>query len=213
MATSKKLLTSHFFSFDGPKGVGKSTLIQRIQVLFEKQGYPVRILTEKELDPYREETRRILQDFTKNPSIEKEQLVLQQLTKGRIWISKNVLPTVHPVITLMDRWYPSDAVFRCFIEGEDCVHYNLSKGVVRPDGVVALYCDPEISFSRAHQRKEGLHSDVIKNSREHELSTSRFVETAKKMNWILIDSLPPQDDVLQSVVRILYESISKKECF
>jgi thymidylate kinase len=211
MANPSKILMSHFFSFDGPKGVGKSTLIQKVGLTLKMKGYPVRILIEKELDPYREETRAVLRDFTKNPSIEKERLVLRQLTKGRVWISQNILPLDKPMITLIDRWYPSDAVFRRYISGETCINYNLEQGVVEPDGVFAMYCEPHISFSRAHQRTEGLHSDVIRTHSDHALSTFRFVNVAKKQNWILVDTAPTQDILLTTVWDVIQTQISNKE--
>ena len=74
-----------------------------------------------------------------------------------------------------------------------------------------MHCPPTISFSRAHQRMEGLHSDVIKTSLDHELSTSRFIETAKKMNWTLVDTSPPQDVLLTSVLNLLCGTILERE--
>ena len=93
-------------TFDGPKSVGKSTLIGLLGPSLEASGLKLRTIVEKEVVPAA--ISRGLEDlyaeFRRSPSRQADQAIAQTLLEARLWISQNVLAEVDADIVLLDRW-------------------------------------------------------------------------------------------------------------
>ena len=94
-----------FVSLDGPKGTGKTTLLEAITQVLRADNKKVIRLCEKKSDPYRGETMVLVNQFVRNPSRELELGVCERFADSRTWISRHVL-TKQPAdsIILIDRW-------------------------------------------------------------------------------------------------------------
>ncbi|WP_095184775.1 dTMP kinase [Pseudomonas sp. Irchel 3H9] len=175
-----------FVSLDGPKGVGKTTLLEAVTKALRVDTHTVIRLSEKKSDPYRAETMALVNQFVRNPSRELELTVCERFADSRRWISQQVLPEQPPgSIILMDRWYPSEAAFRRLVPFAEILQLNRDRNVQVPDLHVGVVTAPEISWARAAARTRGLSSTVMHALEEHVASTEAFEQAAADHGWVL----------------------------
>ena len=175
-----------FVSLDGPKGTGKTTLLEAITQALRADNKKVIRLCEKKSDPFRGKTMALVNQLVRNPSVDLEWAVCQRFAESRAWISQNVLTKQPPdSIILIDRWYPSDAAFRRIAPFADILQLNLDRNVQVPDLHVGVVTDPEISWARAAARSRGLSSTVMHRLEEHVASTEAFERAVADQGWVL----------------------------
>jgi thymidylate kinase len=199
-------------TFDGPKGVGKSTLIAHAKQRLHDLGRSVQVLTEKKLMAAVLGTR--LEDayvaLKLNPGPKSELDIAELHRRGRVFITNTYLCDIATEVVLLDRWYPSDAVFRRHIDVTKAIEENLLAGVRVPDIAFAVSCDPLISWQRAHLRERRLDSKVISDYDDHVNSTNRFEGIASDYGWQILRSDSMGADQLSSSVIDTIESLQKK---
>lgn len=175
-----------FVSLDGPKGTGKTTLLEAITQALRADNKKVIRLCEKKSDPFRGATMALVNQLVRNPSVDLEWAVCQRFADSRAWISQNVLTKQPPdSIILIDRWYPSDAAFRRIAPFAEILQLNLDRNVQVPDLHVGVVTDPEISWARAAARSRGLSSTVMHKLEEHVASTEAFERAVAEHGWVL----------------------------
>jgi thymidylate kinase len=179
-----------FISFDGPKGVGKTTLIQVVLQQLLSEGRPVVALVEKDLIPAAKSTllSSLYAAMKQFPTAKTDKAIAAALRSGRQIITHEVLPTFSDKIVLLDRWYPSDAVFRKYLPWAETVAENIAEGVRMPDLTFAICCDPKISWQRATERARTLDSKVIRNYEDHVQATLSFEQAAHHFGWRILRS-------------------------
>ena len=195
-----------FISFDGPKSVGKSTLIGVAHEQLIQEGILAEVRVEKLMISPR--IRNVLDElFARHrlaPSEETDSAIAEQMLQARMEItSQNILHSEVEVV-LLDRWYPSDAVFRQYLDADAIIAKNIQAGVLIPDIVFAVVCSPEISWQRAHALERNLDSKVIFDFAAHELSNTNFLRKARNHKWHVLetDSRSPESlaaEVVQSI--------------
>jgi len=177
---------SLFISLDGPKGTGKTTLLEAVTKALRADNRKVIRICEKKSDPYRGETMVLVNQFVRNPCRDLEMKVCERLADSRAWISRHVLakqPT--DSIILIDRWYPSDAAFRRLVPFAEILRLNLARDVRVPDLHVGVVTDPEVSWRRAAARSRGLSSTVMHALEEHVACTQAFERVVADQGWVL----------------------------
>ena len=190
-----------FVSLDGPKGVGKTTLLEAITQVLRADNKKVIRLCEKKSDPWRKETMALVNRFARDPAMDLEREVCERFADSRAWISRHVL-TKQPAgsIILMDRWYPSDAAFRRMVPFAEILQLNLERNVRMPDLHVGVVTAPEISWARAAARTRGLSSTVIHKLDEHIACTEAFEREVADNGWILCRNDGPLEVATMHVV-------------
>ncbi|MEO8488625.1 dTMP kinase [Pseudomonas sp.] len=194
-----------FISLDGPKGTGKTTLLEAVTKALRADNKKVIRLCEKNSDPYRSDTMALVNTLVKNPSRDVEWQVCERLADSRHWISRHVL-TKQPSdsIILIDRWYPSDAAFRRTVPFAEILQLNRDRNVQVPDLHVGVVTDPEISWARAAQRQRGLGSTVIHRLEEHVACTQAFERAAAQHGWVLCRNEGTLEEATMQVVSEIY---------
>lgn len=189
-------------SFDGSKGVGKTTLIQQVAERLRDQGRAVATLVEKDLIPAQEAERLsdLYAAMKQVPTAETDQKIADALKLRRQIISHDILPKFNNSIVLLDRWYPSDAVFRRFLSWSETVAANIAAGVRIPDLTFAVSCAPEVSWERATSRARTLDSKVIHSYEDHVQATLSFEQAAQHFGWHIVRSDNKTPDELSEVV-------------
>lgn len=174
-----------FVSLDGPKGTGKTTLLEAVTQALRQEGKKVIRLCEKKNDPYRGETMVLVNQLARSPCQDLELRVCERFAESRAWISRHVLPR-QPAdsIILIDRWYPSDAAFRRTVPFDQIVRLNLERNVQVPDLHVGVVTAPETSWARAAARTRGLGSTVIHNLDEQVACTEAFERAVAEHGWV-----------------------------
>lgn len=194
-----------FVALDGPKGTGKTTLLEAVTRELRAQGKKVIRLCEKKSDPFRGETMALVNKLARDPSRELEWAVCERLAESRVWISQHVL-VKQPVdsIILIDRWYPSDAAFRRMVPFGEILQLNLDRNVRVPDLHVGVVTNPETSWARAAARRRGLGSTVIHKLEEQIACTDAFEDAVADHGWVLCRNEGSIDDAVNWVVAEVY---------
>lgn len=175
-----------FISLDGPKGTGKTTLLEAVTKLLRAHDHKVVRLCERNNDPYRRETMALVNRLARKPDPALELSVCERLADSRAWITRHVLPE-QPAgsIILIDRWYPSDAAFRRGVPFAQILQLNMDRMVKVPDLQVGIVTDPQTSWARAAARSRGLGSTVLHNLQAHVAATQAFERAAAEQGWTL----------------------------
>lgn len=196
---------SLFVSLDGPKGTGKTTLLEAVTKALRADNKKVIRLCERKSDPYRAETMALVNQFVRHPSRELELGVCERFADSRTWISRHVLPKQPPdSIILIDRWYPSEAAFRRLVPFAEILQLNLDRNVQVPDLHVGVVTDPEVSWARAAARTRGLSSTVMHKLEEHVASTQAFERASVDHGWVLCRNEGTIEDATMQVVAEIY---------
>lgn len=175
-----------FVSMDGPKGTGKTTLLEAVTQALRADGKKVIRLCEKKSDPFRGETMALVNQLVRNPSRALEWQVCERFADSRAWISQHVLPRQpQGSIILIDRWYPSDAAFRRTVPFAEILRLNIERGVRVPDLHVGVVTTPETSWARAAARTRGLGSTVLLRLEEQVACTDAFERAVASNGWLL----------------------------
>ncbi|MFJ2709395.1 dTMP kinase [Pseudomonas sp. NPDC087346] len=194
-----------FVSLDGPKGTGKTTLLEAVTKALRADNKKVIRLCEKKSDPFRGETMALVNKLARNPDRDLELEVCGRFADSRTWISEHVL-TRQPSdsIILIDRWYPSEAAFRRLVPFAEILQLNLDRNVRVPDLHVGVVTDPEISWARAAARQRGLSSTVIHQLEEHVACTQAFERAVAEHAWVLCRNEGTVEDATMQVVAEIY---------
>ncbi|MFL6612612.1 dTMP kinase [Pantoea agglomerans] len=197
-----------FVSLDGPKGTGKTTLLESITQVLRADNRKVIRLSEQKSDPFRAETMALVNRLARNPSVELEREICERFAVSRAWISQNVL-TKQPgnCIILMDRWYPSDAAFRRMMPFAEILQRNIELNVRAPDLHVGVVTAPEISWERAAARSRGLGSTVIHKLEEHVACTRVFEQEMTNHGWFLCRNEGTVEETTMQVIAEIYKTL------
>ncbi|MBK5373301.1 thymidylate kinase [Pseudomonas sp. TH43] len=197
---------SLFISLDGPKGTGKTTLLEAVTAALRADNQKVIRLCERKSDPFRAETMALVNQLARNPSPELEWAVCQRFADSRSWISQHVLPKQPPnSIILIDRWYPSDAAFRHTVPFAEILQLNMERDVRVPDLHVGVITAPDISWARATARSRGLGGTVIQKHAEHVACTEMFEQAVADHGWMLCRNEGTIEEATMQVVSEIYK--------
>ena len=195
-----------FVSLDGPKGTGKTTLLEAITQVLRAGNQKVIRLCERKSDPFRGETMALVNNLARNPSTDLEWAVCQGFAESRSWISRHILTKQPPdSIILIDRWYPSDAAFRQTVPFSDILQLNMDRDVQVPDLHVGVVTEPEISWERAATRSRGLGGTVIQKYAAHVACTESFEKAVADHGWVLCRNEGTIEEATTQVVTQIYQ--------
>ncbi|MDI3205472.1 dTMP kinase [Pseudomonas shahriarae] len=198
-----------FVSLDGPKGTGKTTLLEAVTKVLRADAKTVIRLCEKKSDPFRRETMILVNKLVRNPCRDLELQVCERLADSRAWISRQVLTKQPPgSIVLIDRWYPSDAAFRRIVPFADILQLNIDRNVQVPDLHVGIVTAPEISWARAAARRRGLSSTVMHTLEEHVACTQAFERAVADQGWVLCRNEGTLEEATLQVVSEIYRVLA-----
>lgn len=196
---------SLFVSLDGPKGTGKTTLLEAVTKALRAGNNKVIRLCERKSDPYRGETMALVNQFVKKPTRDLELQVCERFADSRAWMSEHVLDKQPPgSIVLIDRWYPSDAAFRRIVPFAEILQLNIDRNVRVPDLHVGVVTAPDISWARAAARRRGLSSTVIHTLEEQVACTQAFERAVAEQGWVLCRNEGAIEDATLQVVAEIY---------
>ncbi len=190
-----------FIAMDGPKGTGKTTLLEALTQALRARGNKVVRLCEGNNDPQRAQTMTLVNQLARQPSPTVEWQVCERLAESRAWITRHVLPRQPgDSIVLIDRWYPSDAAFRRNVPFDQVLRLNIERGVQVPDLHIAVLTTAQTSWTRAASRRRGLGSTVIHTLEEQMASTQAIKHAAHEHGWLLCQNEGTVADAVDQLV-------------
>lgn len=196
---------------DGPKGTGKTTLLEAVTTALRADNIKVVRLCERKSDPCRAQTMALVNTFARDPSRDLELEVCERFADSRSWITQNVLAAQPPdSIILMDRWYPSDAGFRRLIPFADILELNINRQVQVPDLHVGVVTAAQISWARAAARRRGLSSTVMSKLEEQVACTEAFERAAVEQGWVMCRNEGTIEQAVRRVVLQIYKVLHPK---
>lgn len=200
-----------FVSLDGPKGTGKTTLLEAVTLALRANNNKVIRLSEKKSDPNRAQTMALVNQLARNPGRDLEWEVCERFADSRAWMSRQVLAK-QPAdsIILMDRWYPSDAGFRRLIPFADILELNIHRQVQVPDLHVGVVTAAQISWARAAARRRGLSSTVMSKLEEQVACTEAFERAAVEQGWVMCRNEGTIEQAVRRVVLQIYKVLHPK---
>ena len=175
---------------DGPKGTGKTTLLEAVTQALRADGLKVIRICERKSDPFRAQTMALVNQFVRSPSPDLELAVCERFAQSRAWISQQVLP----------RQPPSEAAFRRLIPFPEILRLNIASNVRVPDLSVGVVTAPDISWARATARTRGLSSTVMHRFEEHVACTQAFERAVAENGWLLCRNEGTIEDATLQVV-------------
>lgn len=200
-----------FISMDGPKGTGKTTLLEAVTTALRADNLKVVRLCERKSDPCRAQTMALVNTFARDPSRDLELEVCERFADSRSWITQHVLAAQPPdSIILMDRWYPSDAAFRRLIPFADILELNIHRQVQVPDLHVGVVTAAQISWARAAARRRGLSSTVMSKLEEQVACTEAFERAAVEQGWVMCRNEGTIEEAVRRVVLQIYKVLHPK---
>ncbi|KRP95017.1 Thymidylate kinase [Pseudomonas fluorescens] len=200
-----------FISMDGPKGTGKTTLLEAVTTALRADNLKVVRLCERKSDPCRAQTMALVNTFARDPSRDLELEVCERFADSRSWITQHVLAAQPPdSIILMDRWYPSDAAFRRLIPFADILELNINRQVQVPDLHVGVVTAAQISWARAAARRRGLSSTVMSKLEEQVACTEAFERAAVEQGWVMCRNEGTIEEAVRRVVLQIYKVLHPK---
>ncbi|WP_213939557.1 dTMP kinase [Pseudomonas sp. dw_612] len=200
-----------FISLDGPKGTGKTTLLEAVTKALRADNKKVIRLSESKSDPYRGDTMALVNQLVRNPSRDLELEVCERFADSRSWISRHVLTKQPPdSIILIDRWYPSDAAFRRIVPFAEILQLNIDRNVQVPDLHVGIVTAPDISWARAAARRRGLSSTVMHKLEEHVACTTAFEQAIADHGWVLCRNEGTIEEATMLVVSEIYRALRRE---
>ena len=200
-----------FISMDGPKGTGKTTLLEAVTTALRADNLKVVRLCERKSDPCRAQTMALVNTFARDPSRDLELEVCERFADSRSWITQHVLAAQPPdSIILMDRWYPSDAAFRRLIPFADILELNIDRQVQVPDLHVGVVTAAQISWARAAARRRGLSSTVMSKLEEQVACTEAFERAAVEQGWVMCRNEGTIEEAVRRVVLQIYKVLHPK---
>ncbi|WP_205548090.1 dTMP kinase [Pseudomonas carnis] len=200
-----------FISMDGPKGTGKTTLLEAVTTALRADNIKVVRLCERKSDPCRAQTMALVNTFARDPSRDLELEVCERFADSRSWITRNVLAAQPPdSIILMDRWSPSDAAFRRLIPFADILELNINRQVQVPDLHVGVVTAAQISWARAAARRRGLSSTVMSKLEEQVACTEAFERAAVEQGWVMCRNEGTIEEAVRRVVLQIYKVLHPK---
>ena len=197
-----------FIAFDGPNGVGKTTLISKVE----------KLLIEKQIDVFRtkEPTDSILGKFVHeiSESVGQEALACLVAADRLTHVKKIIMPQLHlGKVVLCDRYLASSLVLQGLDGVDEEYIINIHKGIIMPDGYFILRANPKVIDQRLKKKGVLTRFERRKNiAKEESESYSHVFDILKKQDIRMfdIDTEREINKLTEEIVEIILQLVQKK---
>jgi len=182
-------------SFDGMRASGKSTQLSKLIQLLEKNNQKIKVLHEKDYEPFRSIT------LFWNKKRDKRFYLsdVQSFAGARKKVYEREIQPLESSLDflLYDRCFHTSAVYQQgILSMDEIIRVNLDLGIPNPDKSFIFVCNPETSFGRMKERDNYV-EPISEISKRRKL----YIELARQHPELyLIDTTgETEDDVFEEV--------------
>lgn len=208
----KPLKAPLFITFEGGEGVGKTTLIKRLEKLLQEEGHSVIVTREPGGSKLSEKIRDLVLHHAKDIVLGSRAELLLFLAARAQHIEELILPALKAgKIVLCDRFNDSSVAYQGFarklgMENVENISLFATQNL-QPDLTFFLNLDPEEGIKRALLEERTLDAIESQKKEFHEKVRQGFLEIAKKHpeRMKTIDASKAPDAVFEQAVKYLNE--------
>ena len=194
-----------FVVLEGVDGSGKSTVCRRVAETLRSEGCRVETTAEP--------TSEGIGAFIRSGSAGR----ISQRAESLLFIADRYEHTdsierkvAEGAIVICDRYYASTIAYQSAKLDGDSADIGWLKGlcepfVQRPDAVILLDVDPEVSMARVESRGE--EESKFECTRFQKQVRERYLDLAEEYGFEVVDASRPEDEVLGDVLKIIREVI------
>lgn len=211
-------MSGYFFSFEGPEGAGKTTIISKLEAFLTEKGWGVVSTREPGGIDIAEEIRAIILNPSHTKMDGRTEALLYAAARRQHLVEK-IIPAIESgKIVLCDRFIDSSLAYQGFARGLG-IDEVLSINQFAIDGyfpTLTLYfdLDPKIGLERiySNQKREVNRLDMESLSFHHKVRQG-YLQLMERFShrMIRIDASKSIDEVFAETVAIIMEKIEGRE--
>jgi len=201
---------------EGSDGAGKTTLVSRLLLKLDEDGYDVCDFREPGGTPYAEHLRELLRALAEDKGVSKEATATTFVASRLDLLIKQVVPAMNANrLVLLDRYTPSTIAYQKYLAGVDSdlvdKLVSLTSDLLEPALVLYLRTDPERCQERIKARDEDREVPNLYALRQLERGYDAQLEHAhhhphERPYWFALDGNREADDlVMQAYAHVVRE--------
>ncbi len=190
---------------EGVDGSGKSTVCRRVAEALRSEGYRV----ETTAEPTSEGIGAFIRSGSAGKISQRAESLL--FIADRYEHTDSIMEKVSEgAVVICDRYYASTVAYQSAKLDGDFADIGWLKGlcepfVQRPDAVVLLDVDPEVSMARVESRGE--EESKFESIRFQKQVRDRYLDLAEEYGFEVVDASRPEDEVFDDVMKIIREVV------
>lgn len=194
-----------FVVLEGVDGSGKSTVCRRVAEALRSEGYRV----ETTAEPTSEGIGAFIRSGKAGRISQRAESLL--FIADRYEHTDSIMEKVSEgAVVICDRYYASTVAYQSAKLDGDSADIGWLKGlcepfVQRPDAVVLLDVDPEVSMARVESRGE--EESKFESIRFQKQVRDRYLDLAEEYGFEVVDASRPEDEVFDDVLKIVKEVV------
>lgn len=194
-----------FVVLEGVDGSGKSTVCRRVAEALRSEGYRV----ETTAEPTSEGIGAFIRSGKAGRISQRAESLL--FVADRYEHTDSIMEKVSEgAVVICDRYYASTVAYQSAKLDGDSADIGWLKGlcepfVQRPDAVVLLDVDPEVSMARVESRGE--EESKFESIRFQKQVRDRYLDLAEEYGFEVVDASRPEDEVFDDVMKIIREVV------
>ncbi|MCP3742345.1 dTMP kinase [Rossellomorea sp. BNER] len=204
-----------FITVEGPEGAGKSTIIHKLAVKLEEEGYPVVLTREPGGIEIAEQIRQVIL-HTSNTKMERRTEALLYAAARRQHLVEKVIPAINEgKIILCDRFIDSSLAYQGYARGIGMEEvYSINQFAIEstmPDLTLYFDIEPEVGLGRInkHHDREVNRLDLEALEFHHKVREGYHLLLDQFSNRMRkIDASGSEDEVFQITYGIVIEYLS-----
>ncbi|MBM7588164.1 dTMP kinase [Bacillus pakistanensis] len=205
-----------FITVEGPDGAGKSTIIHKLSIKLEEEGYPVVLTREPGGIEIAEQIRQVIL-HTSNTKMERRTEALLYAAARRQHLVEKVIPAINEgKIILCDRFIDSSLAYQGYARGIGMEEvYSINQFAIEsmmPDLTLYFDIEPEVGLGRInkHNDREVNRLDLEALEFHHKVREGYLLLLDQFSNRMRkIDASGSEEEVFQISYRIVKEYLSR----
>ncbi len=213
-AMNKQPYGSHFITFEGPEGSGKTSQLKLATAWLKRHGVPLLITREPGGTPIGEEIRKLLHDTGRTEMARETEILLYSASRAQ-HVAEIILPALEAgKVVLCDRFFHSTYAYQGYGRGLSMDSLQLitefATQNLAPDLTLYLDIAPEVGIQRREQGGEVLNRLDREPLEFHQRVREGYLTLieANPERWRIIDASGTREEVHRAIKRVLKQALA-----